>query len=191
MATPCIDLPVHWPTRDEMAAVLLPKESRGFELGVWRGDFSRVLMDVVKPKKLILVDRWRMYADYAEPAGTRREFEDAYELVQLRFKDEIEDGRVVLVREDTLAAAKKFSDECADWINLDANHEFRYALRDLRKWANKLVEGGYLMCHDLMPAEHYGVDRAIDRFLFERPDFVALGRTAETDFPTAVLQRRG
>jgi hypothetical protein len=34
----------------------LPKNAVGAEIGVFRGDFSRHIVDYVKPKKLYLVD---------------------------------------------------------------------------------------------------------------------------------------
>jgi len=58
-------------------AKLLPPKSNGIELGVLEGDFSRMILDIVKPDWLVLVDpfaendkwygeegnSWRRYVD--------------------------------------------------------------------------------------------------------------------------------
>src|SRR5512141_3080259 len=81
---------------------MLPKGSVGAEIGVWRGDFSALIIDVVRPHLLHLIDPWRSAADpshagtlFDRPQATLDAIADG---VQARFATEIAAGRVAIHR---------------------------------------------------------------------------------------------
>lgn len=64
---------------------------------------------------------------------------------------------------ETALAAAALADEQFDFILIDANHQARHVISDLR-WAKLLRPGGYLCLHDY-GAKFPGVMWATDRFL--------------------------
>lgn len=44
---------------------LLPKESIGAEIGVWKGDFSEEILRLVRPRELHLIDPWMFQLGFA------------------------------------------------------------------------------------------------------------------------------
>ena len=70
--------------------------------------------------------------------------------------------------ESALAAATLAREEF-DFILIDANHQARHVISDLR-WASLLRPGGYLCLHDYGP-KFPGVTWAADRFLRNNPNY--------------------
>ena len=62
-----------------------------------------------------------------------------------------------------------------DFVFIDANHEARHVIRDLR-WAELLTEGGALCLHDYSP-RFPGVIWAVDRFLRNNRNYRRVGLT--------------
>src|SRR5271169_4348460 len=75
----------------------VPRQSVCAELGVYKGDFSQLILKTVEPKKLHLVDPWRFEPDpayarswYGGPTGQSQSNLDAiYESVSRRFRSAI------------------------------------------------------------------------------------------------------
>jgi predicted O-methyltransferase YrrM len=70
--------------------------------------------------------------------------------------------------EPALAAASE-ANERFDFIFIDANHDARHVIRDLR-WARLLSPGGFLCLHDYS-AKFPGVVWAVDRFLAKNSNY--------------------
>jgi hypothetical protein len=84
----------------------LPRGSVGAEVGVWKGDFSKQIIRLVKPRRLFLVDPWQFMPDN-EHAHTRygggvaksqEAMDDIYAEVQRRFSRHIGENIVCLHR---------------------------------------------------------------------------------------------
>lgn len=129
---------------------LLPKGGRGVEVGVWRGDFSEVLLHALDPMELHLVDPWKYLPEYGEAlyggAGARSqaEMDRLYRAVLDRFAS---DCRVRVHRRASSRAAREFGDESLAWVYLDANHTYEEVHSDLDTWGPKVQPGGFL-CGD-------------------------------------------
>jgi predicted O-methyltransferase YrrM len=76
--------------------------------------------------------------------------------------------------EDAFHAAAE-AGERFDFIFIDANHEARHVIRDLR-WAELLSEGGALCLHDYSP-RFPGVVWAVERFLSGNHNYRRVGLT--------------
>lgn len=70
---------------------------------------------------------------------------------------------------DGALAAAAAAGETFDFILIDANHQARHVISDLR-WAKLLRAGGYLCLHDYGP-KFPGVMWATDRFLAKNPNY--------------------
>jgi hypothetical protein len=156
-----------------------PPGSVGAEIGVYKGDFSRRLLDDVKPEKLHLIDPWKYedaeiyqnawYGGHAE--GQQSELDAIHESVLERFKDEIKRGQVEVHRSSSSDATRMFQNGYFDWIYIDGNHLYEFVKKDLEMYFN-LVKAGGLITGDDYHTEGWwrgGVKKAVDEFLASHP----------------------
>ena len=76
---------------------------------------------------------------------------------------------------DTALQAAAKAGEVFDFVFIDANHEARHVIRDLR-WAELLADGGALCLHDYSP-RFPGVVWAVERFLRNNRNYRRVGLT--------------
>ena len=186
------------------------------ELGVWRGEFSRCLLETLAPRSLTLVDAWSeaSYTPAADGGPQMQGFgerirtyfggepaaalEAAYRHVVETFRG---DARVSVVRADTWEAATSFPDGSFDVIYLDANHRHEHVLGDMYAWFPKLRKGGLFFCNDFYEGadsrnQNFGVISAYATFAKRfRTHPVALAAVPYSDFvftddPSSDLARR-
>jgi hypothetical protein len=101
------------PTRQELLTYL-PTGSIGAEIGVSKGDFTLDIIKTVAPKKLHLVDIW----------ATDRYGESQYQLVNQRFKSQIETGICNIHRGMSTTRVDDFDDNYFDWVYIDTDHSY-------------------------------------------------------------------
>jgi Methyltransferase domain len=188
----------------------LPKGGVGAEIGVAEGVFSAAMLEAAEPSELHLIDPWshletgpdpllasghlesvdRAAGGTFAPPAANAEGDGLFAAVAARFEG---DPRVRLHRQFSYKAAPGFPDGHFDFVYVDGDHRYEFALRDLRDFAAKLKPGGLLFGHDFFEndfasREHYGVVEAVNAFL-KRSDFRFLMLTAEP-FSTFCLARR-
>ena len=196
-------------SREELIRYL-PKGGVGAEIGVAEGIFSAAILEAAEPKALHLIDPWSHLETASDPLQGRGHLESvdralggtfappaanpqgdvAFAAVEKRFEG---DERVKLHRQFSYKAAAGFPDGLFDFVYIDGDHHYEFALRDLEDFAAKLKPGGLLFGHDFFEdafasREHYGVVDAVNAFL-KRSDFRFLMLTAEP-FSTFCLARR-
>lgn len=132
---------------------LVPKSGLAVEVGVWAGDFSVDILDVVKPTQLVLIDTWQ---DYWGQAG-----DVTYGCVQSRFAD---DARIVTWRGLSQEMIPRLPDRAVSFAYVDGDHEFESVLQDLESLLPKMHPGGWLCGHDFCCCNDYGVVRAVAVF---------------------------
>jgi hypothetical protein len=177
--------------RTELVALLPPARAVA-EIGVYRGTYSRQILDLARPEVLHLIDPWSTERGCLSNDG--HQMPAAYEEVTTNLKHEIDSGRVVLHREYSTEAAPKFADRSLDWIYVDAMHDYENVLADLRAFALKVKPDGFILGHDFSnhaAARRYGfgVIRAVREFTAEGGFEIVL-MTTETH-PTYLLARVG
>lgn len=137
---------------------VLPKGGVAAEVGTWRGDFSRKIIEICRPDAFHLVDM-----DFApfDPAveGTRHEG-------------------------DSSTILRSFPAESFDWIYIDGDHSYDGVRKDLEAAHLALKPGGYLMCNDYtnwcsLAVQPYGVARAVNEFVI-RKQYKVCGLALET-----------
>lgn len=182
-------------TRNDLVR-LLPKEAEIAEIGVAKGEFSRVILANAKPRKLHLIDLWahQTRADYAADGNNAADDEQncRHRSVLEAFAGEIDAGTVAVHRAYSHEAAHEFADGELDWVYIDALHSYDGVLSDLRAYKDKVKPDGLILGHDY--ANHwraqqmgFGVVEAVNDFVAESGfRFIAL--THEL-FPTYVLAR--
>ncbi|MEM6708590.1 MAG: class I SAM-dependent methyltransferase [Pseudomonadota bacterium] len=161
----------------------IPKHAVGVEVGVWKGKFSRHLVEQTAPRQLHLVDPWQVpdadsgkvvvpVSDDGRIAGVegstvsgQSDIDRVYEDVCERFGSL---PNVTIHRMTSLQAAPLFADRSVDWVYIDGSHYTEDVLDDLRSWHPKLRPGGLLMGDDYYwrdPDRSYTVKRAVDAFI--------------------------
>jgi hypothetical protein len=146
---------------------LLPTQSAGAEIGVWRGDFSASILAVVRPARLHLVDPWRSAEEAHAGAIFDRpqaELDAIAESVRRRFAREIATGQVVVHRATSLEAAAAIGEGSLDWAYLDGDHAYAAVRADIAVYARKVRPGGLVAGDDYRASGKYGggVKRAVD-----------------------------
>ena len=127
----------------------LPRGGAVAELGTYRGDFARVIVERCAPRELRLID-----IDFTQ------------------FDDRGLDGATVKRHNGlTYDIITTFPDDHFDWIYVDGDHSYAGALRDARAAAPKVRPGGFLVFNDFAHIDQelgrYGVQRAVVDFALE------------------------
>lgn len=136
------------------------KCDRVCELGVFKGsNFLEMIRH--SPEIAVAVDTWNNDGvnSKRDAKYTKEELELQYE----NFKNLVSSLPFVqILREDTLAASKHFSDNFFDFVYIDADHSFEATYADITNWYPKIKQGRFLLGHDY---PRYGVGEAVDKFV--------------------------
>lgn len=130
----------------------LPRESIIAELGVKRGSNARRLFQALSPKKLFLVDPWGMDEDvgYAGRISDedRRALIDYYSETVTWSESTEADGRVEVIRDYAIPAAKNFPDKFFDIVYVDTLDSYEGFYGDLCAYAPKMKDDGIIIGDD-------------------------------------------
>lgn len=154
-----------------------PKDSVGAEIGVWKGGFSVEILNVVKPRKLHLIDPWTYQegpefsrALYGGIQGDNQQRMDGvYRSVVERVGWWITHEVVDINRgksEDMLA---QLPDGYLDWAYVDGDHRYEAVLRDLELVHQKLKPGGLVAGDDYTNVNAWwkdGVPKAVSEVVY-------------------------
>ena len=151
---------------------VLPKNGICAELGTANGVLSHQILDINKPKKLILVD------------------------IVLQKELPIEPDVVESIEGDSVEVMNQFEDNYFDWIFIDTEHTEEQTNKELQVCKNKIKHDGYIALHDYIryirvdDKNNYGVVDSVNRFLKENQDFEVVCLSLEPHmFNTIVLRR--
>ncbi len=145
---------------------LMPRHAVCAEIGVWKGDFSRIILERTDPRRLHLIDPWAFQPQFSDRmyggtvAQSQTDMDRIYEAVKRDLG-----GRqdVLLHRESSEAALSSFEDGYFDWVYIDGNHEYEFVRRDLELAFAKVRAGGFITGDDYLWGEDQGfpVRRAV------------------------------
>eukprot|EP00746_Dinoflagellata_sp_MGD_P162547 gnl/MRDRNA2_/MRDRNA2_90158_c0_seq1.p1 gnl/MRDRNA2_/MRDRNA2_90158_c0~~gnl/MRDRNA2_/MRDRNA2_90158_c0_seq1.p1 ORF type:complete len:250 (+),score=50.80 gnl/MRDRNA2_/MRDRNA2_90158_c0_seq1:103-852(+) len=179
-------------------AAKLPKSKTYVELGVYRGDFSKLVWTTAAPEKMVLIDPWEV-ADNSSVPGVEYDGKTAngeskmaysksadMQHVQSIFKNEIAAGKVELKRGFSYDFVDSFGAESIDILYIDACHMYECVRRDMNDYFPRVKLNGYMCGHDYCadgtggssPGQcgamwKNGVTRAVDEFVAQRGSAVA------------------
>lgn len=125
----------------------------GVELGVQRAEYSyEILQRWGKAKEYVLVDLWRPQKNYDDRANFPHAIQRAYKteatekMGNLTAKGIL--GKFTICRNYTVICATRFPSNYFDFIYVDARHDYKGVLQDIRQWWPKLRNGGIMAGHD-------------------------------------------
>lgn len=136
-------------TDREAFLAVLPKHSYVAEIGVARGDFSKRILEITKPKKLHLIDSWAHDDRYL----------DLGDFIKDRFQQEIKLGIVHVHRGISTEAMQKFESKIFDWVYIDTNHDYNTTTRELEICRTLVKSDGIIAGHDYVTYSWLGQNR--------------------------------
>jgi hypothetical protein len=140
-----------------------PKDLIVAELGVFKGEFSKIILNEISPKKLYLVDLFQgCFVSGDKDGRNRQSVQLEEELAKLKVFFQNNDN-VEIVRSSTTDFLR--SVDCLDIVYIDANHTYHAVKSDLDLSFRKVRKGGIICGHDYVKTGE--VERAVDEFCLE------------------------
>jgi FkbM family methyltransferase len=151
----------------------------GVEIGVLRGDYSKIILERWPAGTLYLIDTWRHLGNYIDMNGQ----DDVYHyecLIKTCENIKHWQDRAHIIRMDSALSANLFPDEYFDFIYIDADHSYGGVVRDIEAWWPKIKKGGLFCGDDYISddgdiwltgqgepiyAGKFGVRRAVNEFI--------------------------
>jgi hypothetical protein len=153
---------------------MLPKDSIGAEIGVWKGDFSEEILRTVRPKELHLVDPWVFQPQYPDRwygglvAAEQAEMDSIYRGVCSRFAA---NPAIRIHRRFSRELRDIFSDRSLDWVYVDGDHSKDAVKLDVHLALDVIKPGGMVTGDDYYWRDSDGshpVKDAVDELARER-----------------------
>jgi hypothetical protein len=156
----------------------LPQSAVGAEIGVFRGEFTREILSVARPRELHLIDgwwdlhgdtfpfTWGAYAEWGR-LSTREAHAEVERIVagaDPAVSCEIHVG-------DDLEILGAFAESYFDWVYLDTSHQYGQTLAELELLDSRVKPGGLIAGHDWIEDAadvNHGAYRAIREFCSAR-----------------------
>lgn len=141
----------------------------GVEVGTKKGNTSLYITRNNPKLRLLAVDLWEPQPNPLNDPDIARYNTWDHNLFLKQLKTKIRryglKGRLRLFKGSSIEAAAMLSDECLDFVFIDADHSFLGVYTDICTWFPKVKVGGFLTGHDI----HYeSVCAAVCELL---PDF--------------------
>lgn len=116
--------------------------TKGVEVGVLLGRYSKELCDANPKLKLWGIDPWMTYPEFI-----RSETQETYESYYQEAKKTVPPN-CILIRQKSMDAINNFKDNSIDFVYIDGNHEFTSEANDIHEWSKKVHPGGIISGHD-------------------------------------------
>lgn len=163
---------------------LLKFNTIGAEIGVWKGQSSKLFCNSLNPQKLYLVDPWHSDGYHGSDqevmefmqrhkkwAGgdTKQAYNSYYDSLYQRVKKQFKDNPVVEVcRMNSTDWFNSFNGELLDWIYIDGDHSYEGVKNDLNNCLNVLKPNAVIIGDDYLwtkDVDKGGVKRAVNEFI--------------------------
>jgi FkbM family methyltransferase len=182
------------PNKRDLASLInkMFPEGKGVEIGVLKGDYSKIILERWHKGTLYLIDTWRHLDSYIDMNGQ----DDQYHydcLIQTCKNIKPWQDRTHILRMDSSLSANMFPNEYFDFIYIDADHSYEGVIKDLEAWWPKIKKGGLFCGDDYIPddgdiwmtgqgepvyAGKFGVRKAVNEFTTKK-DLVLYETTDE------------
>jgi SAM-dependent methyltransferase len=153
---------------------IFPQESVGAELGVFKGEFTKDILQRVKPRELHLVDVWwtlfgDTYPDWGEYTNYGKlKTRDAMKMAEQVVAESKWQPKVCFHVGNDVEYLETFPDAYFDWLYIDSSHEYEHTLQELDVANRKTKPNGIIAgddWNDHIDHVHYGVVKAVKEFL--------------------------
>ena len=157
-----------FPRPFERLALKGQKNLVGAEIGVYKGDHTKSLLDTLSIKKLYLIDSYELYNEYEEGKIHYGVDQDSLEIAEEEARRRLENysNKIVWIKKKSTDALIELPDNL-DFVYIDGNHQYEFVKEDIKNYYEKMRKGGILGGHDMYNGfcfEHNGVIRAVTEF---------------------------
>jgi len=115
--------------------------NEGVEVGTYRGFWAEYLFQMNPKLHLTCIDPWVTY-DGGGRSPERQVL--CYEETQSRLKN----FNVTIIKDMSMSVVGQFKDGSLDFVYIDGNHAFNYAIMDIIHWVPKVRTEGIVAIHD-------------------------------------------
>jgi hypothetical protein len=138
------------------------------EIGVFKGEFSKIIFDVLSPKELHLIDIF----DGIMCSGDK----DGNNIIWTNLDEEYVNVKNIFSKNNNVYIHKGFSndilngfeDNYFDMIYIDGDHSYGGVKSDLESSFLKIKNGGFICGHDYISSKFEGVVRSVNEFCIEK-----------------------
>ena len=154
---------IHNKTRNELLNCVT-KNCKFLELGVFRGEFAKEILQIVEPRELYLVDIWSGEMGSGDKDGANYVKVNDMRSVYLNLFHQVKNKpNIHLVRCESVPFLLSCEDNYFDAVYVDADHSEEAVYNDMVNSFRVIKSGGLLMGHDY----HHQIKIAVDRFCFD------------------------
>ena len=161
---------------------LIKKNSICCEIGVWKGEFSQLIIKKNNPMKLYLIDPWKDFGEsYFDKIHSKykQENQDArFNLVKEKLKNNISKNQVEILKMTSQDALEILDNIRFDFIYIDGNHQYKFVKFDIENYFKLLNSSGYLIGDDYRiesvkdAVNDFRANNKIKKFLIKNDQFV-------------------
>jgi SAM-dependent methyltransferase len=156
--------------RAEIIKSLIPGGNGGVgaEIGVYKGQMIRPLLDLVSPQKLHLIDPWYLVGKEWNWGDESRSTMRALMAIMAAYEKELNTDKIVLHIGYSFDMLPTFPDGYFDWVYLDTVHRYQHAKSELALLKIKMKETGVIIGDDWYPDpdhQHHGLYQAVREFV--------------------------
>lgn len=147
-------------TREELLE-LFPKNSIGAEIGIFKGEFSKLILEKIKPSLFYMIDPWDGNIVSGDKNGnniTQIHGETFYVNHILPEFGFLPNTKILKHYSDVI---NLFPDNYLDWVYIDAEHSYFNVKNDLYNCLPKIKKGGIISGHDYNNTMFPGVVKAV------------------------------
>ena len=123
------------------------------EVGVQEGKYSaNILTSIQSIEKLYLVDLWEHQENYVDVANVSNE---KHELYLNRTKDRLKpwSNKYEILRGFSTDMCDSIPDASLDWCYIDARHDYKGCLEDIKAYWPKIKHNGVISGHDYLNSD--------------------------------------
>jgi len=157
------------------------------EIGVFKGEYSKIIYETIKPKELHLIDIFSGPTCSGDKDGNNMQHANMdHEYEQIK-KWSI-DKNVILHKGRSVDVLKNFEDNYFDAMYIDGDHSYEGIKQDIELCFNKIKNNGYMCGHDYHEVLFSGVFTAVNEFC--TLNNLKINKITQDGCPSFVIQIR-
>jgi len=127
----------------------------GAEVGVRKGEYTRILCDANPELKMFCIDPYTAYNRVSNDRQARY-FRNA--------ERRLRGCNVEFIKKTSMDALEDIQDRTLDFVYIDGRHEFDFIMPDIIFWSRKVKRGGIVSGHDYYYFYQGGVVDAVNAY---------------------------